>query len=89
MPTLPEVRASVHPGGGKAAYFADLTIGPVTILGCPVWNGTPGFYKLAMPAKKGDKDKWFRIVELDQETFTAAECAVLAAIDARKKASGG
>ena len=63
MPSPPEVRASVHPGGGKAAYFADLTIGSVTILGCPVWNGTPGFYKLAMPAKKGDKDKWFRIVD--------------------------
>lgn len=79
-----KIEVRLKAGFGKAVYFADLTLDDkIFILGCPIWNGKPGRYKLSMPSRKGDKG-FFETVRLAPSVEAAAQEAVEAAISSAR-----
>lgn len=60
------MRPNPKPGGSVLAY-ADVKVGPVTILGVSVVRNKNGGEFVALPSRSGGS-KWFPIVEVDEPT---------------------
>ncbi len=75
----------------KPAYFVDLIhlATGIKIVGAVAWNGDPGIYKLSMPAKQGDKGKYFPMVQMPPALMDAAQADLEAAIAASQQSPRG